>query len=239
MPIVARRNSDVVIRPFFRYFGSKWNLAPCYPPPRHSTIIEAFAGSACYSLYYSHLNVVLYDVDSYVYSVWNYLINVKESEIRSLPSKVEHIDDVKCCSEAKLLIGYWFNTDGSPLHVRPSSFTKVKGWSSRVRDRIASNLRYIRHWKVFKESYKRIPNIPATWFIDPPYQHVHGYRCNNILYDRLADWCQSRIGQVIVCEQEPAKWLPFEKFNVLRGQSKNKITGKKHINQELIWTNDE
>ncbi len=32
--------------PFFTYFGGKWRGAKHYPEPKHSHIIEPFAGSA-------------------------------------------------------------------------------------------------------------------------------------------------------------------------------------------------
>lgn len=57
----------------------------------------------------------------------------------------------------------------------------------------------------------------ATWFIDPPYRGRPGshYRYGSKLidYTNLAAWCQMLPGQVIVCEQHGADWLPFERLS--------------------------
>ena len=49
-------------------------------------------------------------------------------------------------------------------------------------------------------------------------------------YPSLGNWCMERKGQVIVCEQEGADWLPFE---VLRETTNSQ--DKKY--KEMIWTN--
>ena len=49
-------------KPMFNFFGSKWNLAQYYGPPRRDMVIEPFAGSACYSLYWNCRNVLLADI---------------------------------------------------------------------------------------------------------------------------------------------------------------------------------
>ena len=54
---------------------------------------------------------------------------------------------------------------------------------------------------------------PATWFIDPPYQNAgkhYRFGSSQLDYPALAAWCQTREGQVIVCEQGGATWLPFQ-----------------------------
>ena len=52
----------------------------------------------------------------------------------------------------------------------------------------------------------------ASWFVDPPYQnqgkHYH-YGPENVDFAMLGNWCRTRLGQVIVCENEGADWLPF------------------------------
>ncbi len=60
-------------------------------------------------------------------------------------------------------------------------------------------------------------------------------RCGRILaskdidYSGLAEWCKTRKGQVIVCEQLGADWLPFRELT--------KIKGLKNKSTEVIWTN--
>ena len=68
-------------------------------------------------------------------------------------------------------------------------------------------------------SYEDIQNQPATWFIDPPYQKMgFYYKHKDIDYNHLSEWCLSRDGQIIVCENEGADWLPFEPLCNLYGQ---------------------
>lgn len=86
-------------------------------------------------------------------------------------------------------------------------------WSPRRRERISRIASEIRHWHVFNDRYDRLPDVEATWFIDPPYQgsagthYKHGSKALD--YAALGAWCQSRRGQVIVCENEGADWLPW------------------------------
>ena len=51
------------MKPMFSYFGSKYKLAKHYGAPRFDTVIEPFAGSAAYSLYWEPKNVILYDAN--------------------------------------------------------------------------------------------------------------------------------------------------------------------------------
>lgn len=93
-------------------------------------------------------------------------------------------------------------------------FNRWLGKNGRGRKRIADNLFKIKHWKIILGDYSLASNIEATWFIDPPYNNSAGrcYKnnCDDINYKKLADWCKSRLGQVIVCEELLADWLPFE-----------------------------
>jgi hypothetical protein len=95
----------------------------------------------------------------------------------------------------------------------------------------------IRHWRITQASYLDIPNEPATWFIDPPYEVAgRAYRFHSIDYPALGDWCRSRSGQVMVCENKGANWLPFRPFRTIKGLE-GRRGGKKSV--EVIWTNDE
>ena len=91
----------------------------------------------------------------------------------------------------------------------------------------------IKHWKIICGDYRDLENKNATWFIDPPYQYggehyIHGNK--DICYWALGQWCKSRQGQVLVCENTKADWLPFEPLKKMRGQS--------HTTVEAMWTND-
>ena len=66
---------------------------------------------------------------------------------------------------------------------------------------------------------QEIENQEATWFIDPPYNNAAGqrYRTRVSDYSKLGRWCRDRWGQVIVCENYGAEWLPFEPLAPRRG----------------------
>ena len=220
----------------FSYYGSKMSVVKHYPPPIKNTIIEPFAGSACYSLFYGCVNsnqnrlfeglsVELYDACSVICGLWKYLINVKESEILKLPLlKPSEKIPTTLVKEAQNLIGFWCSkgtTRPVKTMTKRESYYDEFYWSEKVRARIANQIKYIRHWKVYHKSYQHIPNKQATWFIDPPY-FVGGtrYKHNKINYFELAEFCKSRNGQVIVCENNHASWLPFKPFKTIQGTRK-------------------
>lgn len=220
------------LRPFFTFFGAKWRLAPRYPKPVHDTIIEPFAGSAGYSMLYCDRKVILYDADPVICATWDYLINVSESEMLSLPDLGldQTVDDLFCIpSEARYLIGWWCGRGraepGKSLGSSWGSDSQYadRFWGETVRQVIASQLKYIRHWQMFNETYNNVPDIPnATWFVDPPYKSTgkhYRYDSSRIDYRHLGEWCLSRpsSSQLIVCEGvdvlgDPPRWLPFKPF---------------------------
>ncbi len=205
--------------PFFTYYGGKWRDAPNYPKPQHETIIEPFAGSAGYALRYPAMCVKLFDADPIICAVWTYLITADPQEVLGLPDVDERgVDALEWpCDGAKWLAGFWLNKGTASPCKRPSAWMRSgirpnSMWGPVIRSRIAEQLPQIRHWSIERRSYERIPNQSATWFVDPPYQmagkhYRHGSR--QIDYRALADFCRTRHGQVIVCENEGADWLPF------------------------------
>jgi hypothetical protein len=240
----------------FSYYGSKVQISGRYTKPTHNKIIEPFAGSAGYALRYCGLDVTLVERDPVVAGVWRYLINVGESEFLRLPL-VHRIDELpdSVPEEAKNLIGFLFNRGAeSPRKSmsrwgregsRPNSF-----WGEVKRGFIASNLHRIRHWEIIEGDYTNAPDVGATWFIDPPYA-VRGshYKFGSDLidYDALSDWCRERQGQVMVCENEGADWLPFKPFTITHGGHRNhkisKSTAqsslKPRLSGEVIWEKEE
>lgn len=239
------------LHPFFSYFGSKYRLAKYYPKPEQNVIIEPFAGSAGYSLlYHTTPEVYLYEIYDPIVELWDYLIHVSEQEILSLPigpfdkdptvgiednvfDKEHPIDAENIPAPAKTLLGFW-NTESQTVASRyPLSKKRGGNWTAKKRAMIASQLKYIRHWKIEKCSYIDIPNRVATWYIDPPYEEGgKRYKFNKIDYKALGDWCQQREGQVIVCEQDNAKWLDFQ---VLDTTNKKVRNASNEDYKELIW----
>lgn len=238
------------LKPFFGYFGSKWKLSGRYNPPQEDTLIEPFAGSAGYAMRYPGKKVILYDAFEPVYMVWDYLIHANESEIRALPDLPEgaEVDDLKdVCQEARYLIGYWIVKASATPRQRGSKWMHMHDyvgsswWGEKIRNRIASQLHCIQHWKIVHASYVDIPNQRATWFVDPPYQHQgKSYPKNGLDYPALGEWCRGREGQVIVCEGEGANWLPFVPLdNTSRTKTASKAgTENRERAQEWIWEND-
>jgi 16S rRNA G966 N2-methylase RsmD len=169
-------------------------------------------------------------------SLWAWLIRVSSRDIRSIPLNVETTDDVHLCQEAQWLVGFWLNR-ASAQPKKSKSKTFKCGWTKGVSERLAEQVEYIRHWQVFKADFESIDTEiapEATWFIDPPYQQAGKYyrhSSKSIDYSRLASFCQQAKGQVIVCENAGADWLPFEPFGIFGAQSHN--GARKSV--EVIW----
>lgn len=213
--------SSNILKPFWRYFGGKWRATPSYPVPIHDTIIEPFAGAAGYALHYPERDVVLVDCYPVVAEIWRWLISATPDEVRAVPL-VDSVDDLPTWVPlgARYLIGFAMNAaTSSPRRTLSAGCRRLRaagrkfyGWTAELRERVASQVNAIKHWQIIEGSYELAPDIIATWFVDPPYQtqgkhYVHALSPN--AYEALGVWCQSRQGQVIVCEGEGADWLPF------------------------------
>lgn len=230
-------------KPFFCLFGGKWRAAPHYPQPEYNEIVEPFAGGAGYSLRYPQKRVTLYDEDPIIAGVWDYLIRVTCKEILQLPEKIESTVDLPIPQEAKWLIGFWLNKGSVRPCKTPSAWMRkdtsagIKPntyWGKGVRQRIADQIKLIRHWKIYNTTYELASNRKATWFIDPPYNCKAGklYHYHNINYSTLSHWCQNRKGQVIVCEIHGAKWLPFQPFRIIKATAGSRGKG---YSREVFW----
>lgn len=232
------------LAPFFAFYGGKWRAAPKYIPPAYGVVIEPFAGAAGYSTRYAHHKVFLVDKDPVIASLWKWLITSSYDDVMQLPimSNEQTVDDLNVPQEAKYLIGFWLNKGAtSPCKspskwmregLRPNSF-----WGEAVRKRIAEQVRLIKHWEVLQDDYVAAPDVTATWFIDPPYQEAgnhYRYPSRAINFGHLGTWCRTRKGQVMVCENVGADWLPFSPF--LRSKSMESSRRKKK-SYEAIWTN--
>jgi len=215
----------------FSYYGSKSKIVDYYPYPKFDKIIEPFAGSARYALKHFEKDVLLVDKYEVIVKVWKYLQQASEKDIMSLPEpklgqKINR-DDFDCIEQAWLMGFLVQQGVSSPmLTVSPFSDGNIK----RQKRNIATQLYKIKHWEIRQDDYFNILNTEATWFIDPPYQ-IKGYKYiqSKIDYEYLAKWSKSRLGQVIVCENIDATWLPFKKII--------DFTGATQKNTEAIWSN--
>lgn len=214
------------------YYGSKSKIVHLYPAPIYPKIIEAFAGTARYSLrwWWKH-EVLLVDKYPVIVDIWKWLQQTTEDEILSLPKlKIGERIPKSLTEVEKAFMGFLVNTGVSfPRNIVVSS---GRADVEKELKRISKQLFKIRDWEIILEDYRKIYNEEATWFIDPPYQFGgEGYIESNfnINFTELADWCKTRKGQVIVCENDKADWLPFHRLKNLSG-SRKKST-------EVIWSN--
>ena len=206
----------------FSYYGTKKKLAHLYPNPEHKTIIEPFAGAAQYSLYGDNWknDVILFDTNPKIVKIWDYLIQAKSPDILNLPDIQigQKVTDFNLSDAERYLIGFCINPGSSCPKITASKRCR---WNSYKR-LIADSVHKVKHWKIYQQSYTAIENKEATWFIDPPYQKAGQYYMghNKIDFKSLGDWCKDRLGQVIVCENQGADWLPFKLLTEHRGSMK-------------------
>lgn len=216
------------------YYGSKSRLVRHYPPPKYAKVIEPFAGCAKYSLKYFERQVVIVDKYKVLIDVWRYLQQASEIDILKLPKLKtgESIKDHKYLSDVEQsFLGFLVCNGLESPRMNVSTFEGVN--VERDLKRIAKSLFKIRHWEIILGTFEDIDNHEATWFIDPPYQFggEHYKESNkNLNFQSLSNWCKSRKGQVIVCENTKANWMDFRPM-VLNKGSNNKKTG------EAIWSN--
>lgn len=228
----------------FSYYGGKSKIVKLYPKPTHNLIIEPFAGSARYALEFGKdKDVWLNDKYDAIFKLWKYLTTCSREQIEKLPNikKGDNLKSFNLNEDELILLGF---SVGNGL-ARPSftvtdfgdktSYPKTdprwrpnSTWTL-TKNRILKNLELVKNWKITNLDYKDIPNIEATYFIDPPYQFGGNFYIENkIDYQELSEWCLSRKGQVIVCENSKANWLPFTPLTEMRGQ--------KHKTIESIFT---
>lgn len=234
----------MTLRPFIRYYGGKWRAAPLYPAPMHRTIVEPFAGAAGYSMRHHRHDVILVEKYAPLAEMWRWLIAALPAEVLSIPC-VENIDDLPSWvpAGARALAAMsmangdcWQRSHTSTGIQRLHAEGKhgISGWSVPCRARVARQVLAIKHWRIIEGDYTDAPDIDATWHIDPPYNNKAGehYPCGShkLDFNALAQWCMGRRGQVMVCENVGATWLPFRHLATFHMGVKNK-------SREAIWTN--
>ena len=187
----------------FPYFGRKGRHAGLYPQPLHPLIIEPFAGSMAWTLYHRPDAAIGIEADERVVALWHRLTSLERRPRKPKVGSKTNDLFVKLCSYSEHAL-----TSGSMT----VTSRMVRDWTPLM-DRIMRDGPWAReHVRYIQGDYRSAPDVEATWFIDPPYQHANrrGYAMKGLDYGELADWCRSRSGQVIVCEQAGADWLPFK-----------------------------
>ncbi|NBW21360.1 MAG: hypothetical protein EBR82_76725 [Caulobacteraceae bacterium] len=226
----------------FSYYGSKGKIVDYYPPPKHKRLIEPFAGSARYSLKYFDRDVTLYDKYPVIIDVWKYLQQASEKDILALPrlERGEKFKDHTQLSEIEKKF-YGFITQAGSTGERYTVGTMQGVNVDADLKKIAKQLFKIRHWEIKLGCYTEIPNEEATWFIDPPYQFGgHEYKHSNkkINFTELGEWCKERNGQIIVCENTKANWLPFKPMLEMQG-TMFKTTEAIYSNHKTNYDNEQ
>jgi len=217
----------------FSYYGSKSKVVNYYPSPKFDKIIEPFAGSARYALKYFDRDVLLVDKYQVIVDVWHYLQQASEADILGLPKmkRGDKVSNYKHLSTAETyLLGFLVTGGVESPRDNVASFDGVN--VEKDLRRISKNIYKIRHWDIRLGSYDEIENEDATWFIDPPYQHGGKYYkepSTALNFSKLSEWCVSRKGQSIVCENTKADWLPFYPMR--------SMSGSLHTTTEAIWSN--
>ena len=230
----------MLMRPFFTFYGGKWRAAPRYPMPIYDTIIEPFAGAAGYAVRHYQKKVVLVERDATIAALWRYLIAATAADIRALPliKMDQTVNDLDIVPEARSLIGFWLNKGTTSPCKRPGAWMReglnpTSFWGPEIRERIASQVDHISHWKIIEGDYRESPDITATWFIDPPYAKAGShYRHKALDYAALALWCKNRKGQTMVCENDGATWLPFRYFLTIKSTEGKRGKAK---SREALW----
>ena len=216
----------------FGYFGAKHKNAKRYQQPKHDVIVEPFAGAAGCSCYWLErdpsLTALLIEKDPRVVDAWRRILAATPEAIAAweFPKEGERTTDQILSGMAGARSAITDDCVVTPRIVRdfPAMRRRIAWLRGSIGDRI----------EMVEGDYRDAPNIEACWFVDPPYQHQgHQYRNGSacVDYQQLGVWSMSRKGQTIVCEAEPADWLPWTSRYSLKAMGNNVTT-------ELVWESD-
>lgn len=227
------------------YYGAKSVIAHLYPEPAYKTLIEPFAGGASYSLRYYDHDVILNDLWEPVYQVWAFVTSpdalrwVRERIPRTVEAGTRIEDLTKPGDPIGLM--YLMHAQAAQAAFGMSVRQKItpmgaKCWNENFVERLEFWLPRIRHWQVRHGSYADLPDVTATYFVDPPYQNAAGtkYKESSVDYAHLAQWCQSRRGQVMACDNAGATWMPFVSLTDHRVAGL-KVSENASAMGEVIW----
>jgi site-specific DNA-adenine methylase len=209
-------------------------------------IIEPFAGAAGYSCRHASLgrDVILNDLDPDVVALWRRLQTMTSDDLDAIEATLSDERTTEILIASCGGGSAWKPTvEGKSQKITPRMRNDggARGGWPNVRKRIERVMPYFGGWEICQGSYLDLPDIEATWFIDPPYQplisvagneYTHG--AGGIDFAELGEWCKSRKGQVIVCEQSPAQWLPFTHL-----AHQNSGANNSQSRSEVVWLSEQ
>lgn len=210
----------------FPYFGRKARHAGKYPAPAFPLVIEPFAGSMAYTAHHRPQMGIGIEADSRVVDLWHRGVSMGLLGSTLVPP-------AQGSTTSDLLVKLASYSE----HSLTSGDMKVSSRMLRDWDSVVRRMAEVGSWAADHVLYtlgdwKHAPNVEATWFIDPPYQYANrrGYKhgASGVDFAALAEFCKTRRGQVIVCEQQGADWLPFEPLYELGSHRGARST-------EVVW----
>ncbi len=235
----------------FSFYGAKSKILAFYPSPKHDMIIEPFAGGASYSLRHgAGREVWINDLDPKVFAMWTFIRDDLPAWLDRIPARVAVGERVSgLLHEMPLGLVSLLQSEANQgtqgakgVHDQVTSMG-AKCWP-RIKDKLAWAHERCQGWIITNLAYNYIHAEAvgaragaATWFIDPPYDNTAGrrYRQQVVDYNALRDFCLTRRGQVIVCENMGAGWLPFQPVVNRRGI---RSRYQKSTAQEGIWVGE-
>lgn len=223
----------------FYYYGRKKQIAKHYPQPNYECIVEPFAGSAAYSFHNDNWKkrVILVERDEKVSSIWDWLIS------EATPEYIKNMPDLKPGERSSEFLHIIHAASKMAFKYKNIKVTPVLARNWEISKRVMSeNLYKIKHWEMITGDYSVAPDIEATWFIDPPYYSEpgmgYGYSSAMIDYEKLAEWCLAKKGEIICCEGAHGEYLPFTTLMELKGvagkSSKEKIYYRSSIGDKQL-----
>ncbi len=237
------------IRPLFKWFGSKWQAAKRYPAPRHEVIGEPFAGSAGYSLNYCDKRVLIWEEDPNLKRLWKWLIDsATDKDILEIPVGLPvgtFIPDIGLSHGQALLLKHWQRTNNVGDNFTISPWGHLPGqWTANTRARVADEVYAVKHWEICPPI--DMVDLPATWFIDPPYLYNYRYRSTlePFSHSQLEKFVQtiSPKSLVICCEAVEKgtgripTYLPFKPSH--RSVTSRRKPTQSHHSSEVVYVRE-